>query len=154
MPLLAPGDANCMWFFSFRCFFCIHQFDFILSCAAGVLRIQMSSECSSSEPEGLVERVVAVWPLAFEIALTQFFKMTPEGGTSHQMHHSLIKSWCLLRLMGLRADIQGCTSCLSNCLLLSLPQWSTLLYPILPQKKRRSKNLHCRLQQDKLPWFT
>lgn len=104
MPVLAPDDDD----YAFEGFFCAHQCDYKFSCAAGVGRIQMSSECMSSERDCVVVKGVAVdWAPSLVVALTLFFKMTSEGGTSHQMHHSPIKCCSLPRLMGLRADYAG-----------------------------------------------
>lgn len=106
-PVLAPGDANCAFEFFFFCALFNYKFNY----AARVRRLQMSFEHLSVRPLNVMVLLKGVWLCHWApdlaVALTLFFKMTSEGGTFHQMHHSLIKCCSLPRLMGLRADYTG-----------------------------------------------
>lgn len=104
MPVLAPGDAD------YACdFFVVVLTGVIINLA--VLPEWEKSRCPRSVcPLSVMCCGKGVWLrdwAALAVALTLFFKMTSEGGTSHQMHHSLIKCCSLHRLMGLRADYAG-----------------------------------------------
>lgn len=111
-------------------------------------------ECLSSEHDGVVVRGVAAWlGSCFGGSIDTVLQndiwgrdLSLNASQSHQVLQSAqingAESWLC------RAVHHVClTACCSPCLSMIHP-------PISYRSREKSRNLRCRLQQDRLPWFT